>query len=497
MGTLQAIQQMHERCAIYTSPPVAAQLLDMIGWTEDADLTSSVLLEPCVGEGAILLEGVRRLLASFRSAGRSLTCRRLAPRIKGFEFHPATAAAACRSLELALLREGLSWSSARGLAAEWVQQRDFLLEKPGRVTHIAANPPYLRWSKLPPSLADQYRNTLRTMATRGDVAVAFLDRMMEWTRSGGRIAALVSDRWMFAQYGAEFLADSSANGWALEVIDERPENPFVRHVGAYSAIIRFTRHGPVTEAKHVVRGVARNLHSKLVAKHGTMADADCIVRVGPALGCGHTFLLTHEEAAAIEDELIWPYVGREDLSNGVARTSTLKVVAPYDRRGQPIDIAQWPGFAAWAGTHEQKLKGRSHVRKGGPWWKTIDAIGLQWRQGPKLLLPELCREPAVSLDRTGALPAHSLYAIWPGEWPIEALQRVLNSGLLRLTAEAEAPMLKQGWFRFYKRFLMRTPLPKWKNLDQSTRGALAGEDAVKFSRAFEELFGFPPGELPA
>ncbi|MDB5694302.1 MAG: SAM-dependent methyltransferase [Alphaproteobacteria bacterium] len=496
MGAARAIQQMHERCAVYTSPPVAARLLDIIGWTEDSDLTSSVLLEPCVGEGAILLEGVRRLLASFRSAGLSLTQRRLSPRIKGFEFHPATAALARRRLELALLREGLAWNSARDLAAEWVQQRDFLLANPGRVTHVAANPPYLRWGKLPPSLADQYRETLRMLATRGDVAVAFLDRMMEWTRAGGRIAALISDRWMFAQYGAEFLADSSASGWTLEVVDERPENPFVRQVGAYSAIVRFTRGVPASEASYAVRGAVRSLHSKLVAKHGTIMDAGCIVKVGPALGCGHTFLVTDDEAATIERELIWPYVGREDLLDGKAETSTLKVVVPYDRRGRPIDIGHWPGFAAWARKHEPKLKSRSHVREDGPWWKTIDAIGLQWRQSPKLLLAELCREPRVSLDRTGGLPAHSLYAIWPGEWPIEVLQRVLNGGLLRLTAEAEAPMLKVNWFRFYKRFLVRTPLPKWGALPQSERCGLADQDPAEFSTAFEALFGFPPGELP-
>jgi hypothetical protein len=483
---------MHERCAVYTAAPVAARLLDVIGWSTEADLGDKVLLEPCVGEGAILLEAVRRLISSLRARQRPISRRVLAPRIKGFELHPGTVATARRNVQRLLLCEGLCWSTAAGLAEEWVREGDFLLASPGIASHVAANPPYVRWSRLPQELATEYRRVLRPIATRGDVVVAFLDKMLEWANHGGRIAALVSDRWMFAQYGADFVKDATERGWILEVVDERPDAPFVKEVGAYSAIVRLGR-GCTRPAIQGLesRAAARSLHHELVAKHGTMEEAGCRVRVGPALGSGRTFLVDAGQAANIEEELVWPYVGREDLIDGEARSSKLRAVVPYDRAGSLIEIQRWPLFATWIDQHEQSLKGRSHFRADERWWRTIDAIGVQWRESPKLLLPELCRKPVCVVDRTGGLPAHSLYAIWPGEWPIEPLRRVLNTGLLRITAEAHAPMLKQGWYRFYKRFIVRTPLPAWRNLAEEHRVALAG-DGGTFESVFSELFGFAP-----
>lgn len=141
------------------------------------------------------------------------------------------------------------------------------------------------------------------------------------------------------------------------------------------------------------------------------------------------------------------------------------------------------------------LESRSQFRNSKQYWRTIDAVPAQWSAAPKLLLPELCNKPATAIDRTGSIPAHSIYAIWSEEWPIEILQRVLDSGLLELTAKAEAPKLKLGWMRFYKRFLMRTPLPKWSNLSPTDQMSLAtiGEG---FDEAFDELFGFRPGAPP-
>ncbi|HSP24067.1 MAG TPA: hypothetical protein VLQ65_02735, partial [Saliniramus sp.] len=70
---------------------------------------------------------------------------------------------------------------------------------------------------------------------------------------------------------------------------------------------------------------------------------------------------------------------------------------------------------------------------------------------------------------------------------------MLNAGLLELTARAEAPRLKLGWFRFYKRFLVRTPLPKWPTLSTTDQLDLQ-ESGEGFNATFRELFGFSPGD---
>lgn len=496
MRLATAIQELHDRCAIYTSAPTASRLLDMIGWTAEADLSRCVLLEPCVGEGAILIEGVRRLVASMRSTGRGLGKAALLPRIKGFEFHPGAARSAKINLRRLLLDADIGWNTASELADAWVRERDFLLERPLRVTHVAANPPYVRWGKLPLMLASTYREALPPAATRGDVSVAFLHRMQEWANDGGAIAALVSDRWMYAQYGAEFVKETQARGWSIGVADERPIAPFVREVGAYSAIILLTR-GTETErvAAPNSRTTARSLHGALLKRYGALGDAGCRVRVGPALGAGKTFIVDPGERIDVEADLVRPFVDKQDLTGGEVTAPRLRVVVPYDRDGKPIDPALWPRFAQWAASRQEVLANRSQFRDSKHYWRTIDAVSKQWSVVPKLLLPELCKKPVSTIDRTGSIPAHSIYAIWSDEWPIEVLQRVLGAGLLELTAKAEAPQLKLGWMRFYKRFIMRTPLPKWSRLSPTDQASLAaiGED---FDDAFDRLFGFLPGALP-
>jgi hypothetical protein len=71
---------------------------------------------------------------------------------------------------------------------------------------------------------------------------------------------------------------------------------------------------------------------------------------------------------------------------------------------------------------------------------------------------------------------------------VEIEQRVLNGGLLRLTAEAEAPRLKGSWFRFYKRFIVRTPLPKWSALSIDAQTGLTSSDVARFDAVYAELF---------
>lgn len=496
MTAQEAVDELHARCAVYTAPATASRLLDDAGWTACADLASSTLLEPCVGEGAIVVEAAKRLLESLATRRVRITARALAGRLVGFELHAATAHVARAALVDILVDWGVGHKTAVEVAGTWITTADFLLEKPRRATHVVANPPYIRWSKLPSALAEIYRKRLPPLATRGDLAVAFLDRMLEWLPSEGKLVALVSDRWMYAQYGDEFVRDCIERGWATEVLEERPVKPFVRSVGAYSAIVRMSSPRASGASGRTPRAAARALHSRLTHRHGILADTDCRIRVGPALGCGDAFVVSAGEVGRVESTLLRPLITRTGLVDGAAIPGSTLVAAPWDAQGRLFALEEVPLFAAWIGERRDRLAHRSCIKAGRHWWRTIDAIGTNWANAPKLLVPELCREAKAYLDVTDALPAHSIYAIWPGDWPIETLQKVLNAGLLQLTAEAEAPALQQGWFRLYRRFLLRTPLPRWLTLSSRSRAGLASPDEAKFGTAFRTLFDFAPGGLP-
>ena len=481
-----AIEELHGRSAVYTSSRTAERLLDCAGWTEDSNLREAVLLEPCAGDGSIIVEAVRRLLSFYRK--RSLiTLEDLRKHIIAFEFHRETADTCQRRVAELLRSYGVSPTESAHLAQEWIVTGDFLLQTPGTVTHIVANPPYLRWSKIPQSLSKLYRECIPPMAARGDIALAFMERMLCWLGPNGSLVALINDRWMYNQYGDEFVLHCRDEGWKIAVLDARPEQAFVRNVGAYAAIIHVGKQPGITQP-HDQRATAAALHAGLLAKYGSLETAGCKIQVGPALGAGKTFLISPEEVGMIEPELIRTYVSRDDLStNSIINTEKL-VVVPYDLSGHLIAIDDYPLFRDWVAQHEMALKARSIVANGTDWWRTIDGVGTQWNGTKKLLIPELSRQPKAVLDKTASIPSHSIYALWSQDWPLKALQRVLNGGLLRLTAEAKAPMLSGGWFRLYKRFLIQTPLPHWRDLSEKNQQRLLSNAKKHQAEAFEHIF---------
>ena len=484
---------MNRRCGVSTSIHTANRMLDSLGWTSHTDLRKSVLLEPCLGDGEILVEAARRLIASVRAHVQSWEVDHLRPRIRGFEFHRETAERARSSLNQVLLSEGISEDSARLLSEEWVTVRDFLLETPLKVTHVAANPPYLRLNKIPKPLVQAYAQVVRPHALRGDISIAFLDRMRDWTSPDGTIVALVTDRWMFTQYGERFLEACRSECWGIEVLEECNVNPFSRIVGVSAAIVRFSRKKCPTAPSFISRrSNARVLLERLRCRHGTLCDTGCIVRVGPALGCGATFILEEDMDFRIEPELIRMYISRAALITNCRSQAALRIVVPFDRDGNSIELEKYPLFREWAERYRDKLAGRSQVKRGLEWWRTIDRIGPIWNHAPKLLLPEMTKAPLTTVDYTTSIPAHSVYSIWPSGWPPTIMARVLNAGLLHLTARGQAPTIKSNWYRFYKRFIVRTPFPSWSQLSADERAALGVANPAEFSECFKELFEFEP-----
>lgn len=484
-----AIEELHCRSAVYTSSRTVERLLDCAGWTEDSDLRDAVLLEPCAGDGSIIIEAAKRLLSHHRKQGRT-TFEDLRRHLIGFEFHPQTANDCRRRLEELLASNGLSPPDCERLAREWIVADDFLLQSPGRATHVVANPPYLRWSKIPQSLSVQYRERIPQMAAKGDIALAFMERMLCWLTPTGRLIALINDRWMYNQYGDEFVLYCRNEGWKIAVLDSRPEQPFVRNVGAYAAIVRVGKqlddHQPQDE-----RTNATALHARLLTKYGSLEAAGCKIQVGPALGAGKTFLISAEETKQIEPELVRTYVSREDLHTNSITDADKFVVVPYSLSGRLIAIEDYPMFKDWVAQHETALRARSVVTNATDWWRTIDGVGTQWHGTRKLLIAELSRQPKAVLDQTGSIPSHSIYALWSKEWPLEALQRVLNGGLLKLTAKAKAPVLSGGWFRLYKRFLIQIPLPRWEDVSEANQQRLISAAKKDQAEAFKQIFDLP------
>lgn len=437
-----AVAALHGSCGVYTRPALVARLLDRVGWTHDADLADARLLEPGAGDGAFLVEAVRRLVASFLRHGIPLRIDTLRERVLAYELVPAEANKARSRIVAAMKASGIHHATAHACARAWVKTGDFLLaERPAcPFSHIVGNPPYIRWSKLPDSIAAAYSAKLPRTVARGDLYLPFLHRSFEFLHPNGRCAFVCSDRWRYTVYGDAFRTRWQA---CLQIDTEPAGNPkdiFDRDVSVHPEILTATpRATPKPPPKRRRRGK-------------TLADLGCTIRVGPALGVTPAFVLEPGEDG-VEPELLHPWVDAREVGHGDVRWRGRRVIAPFDERGKIIEIDEYPLLAARLQRFSDRLRARHIVRNGAVWYRTIDnVIPAAWSP-PKLLIPEISKSPRVAVDPTGAVPSHGTYAVFSHFLDIEDVYDRLRDGKLAKALAPIAPKVKGRYTRCYRRFL--------------------------------------------
>ncbi len=198
----------HALGEVYTPPRLAAHALDAIGWQPD-----SALLDPTCGSGTFLLEALGRRLAACSGAPRPGQAAALLAGLYGTDLNPLAVQMAKASLVVALagrfdplrpvrlpvyLADPLTLPAPAGDWAEGAGDAEAAASI-GRVSHLAGNPPWVRWSQLPPAYAEAIRPVAARLALFGDdryvggiepdlAAAVTLAAVGRWLRPDGRLA---------------------------------------------------------------------------------------------------------------------------------------------------------------------------------------------------------------------------------------------------------------------------------------------------------------------
>jgi hypothetical protein len=279
--------------------------------------------------------------------------------------------------------------------------------------------------------------------TGGDLFVPFLDRALEALEAGGRCGFLCTDRWRYMAFAEEF-----RKRWLplLDIVEESPLEPreaYQNEVGAYPSLLIATKRSSPREPDRRARP----------NRGSTLADLGCRIRVGPALGHAKAFVLA-EGDEDVEEELLVPWVASSEILEGMTEWSGRRVIALHADDGSLRDLARYPLLRARLERHKSVLSRRAIVRKSGsPWYRPIDCVRASDWAAPKLLVPELSRVPRLAIDRSGAIPSHGVYAIFPPEGEADALYERLRDGRLAAALDGIAPKVRNGYVRCYKRFL--------------------------------------------
>ncbi len=443
-STFEEVEALHRRCGVYTKPEVVRRILDAVGWRIDVNLSRSRLLEPAAGDGAFLVEAARRLVASCIRHGIPLRSSSLSDRIRAFELHPREARRARSRVTDVLLGMGIRYATAKACGRSWVVNADFLLAKLSAesFTHAVGNPPYIRWSKIPPNLKILYARHLPSDLIRGDLFVPFLDRSLQLLRSNGRCGFLCSDRWRFMAFAEKF-----RRKWLprLEIASEDAllaADAFVEDVDSYPTILIASKKKAKQQKAPVVA----------IRRGKTLPELGYVVKVGPALGHTRAFVLGPDEND-VEAELLQPWIDAAEITEGAILWRGRRIVTMYGQDGSLIDPELYPLLSCRLKRFRLKLTQRSIVRHGEPWYRPIDHVAANQWSRPKLLVPELAKVPRIAIDRSGAIPSHGVYAIFAPEDDVETLYQKLRDGKLATALEGIAPKVKGGYTRCYRRFL--------------------------------------------
>ncbi|WKG11099.1 N-6 DNA methylase [Nocardia sp. PE-7] len=174
-----------------------------------------------------------------------------------------------------------------------------------------------------------------------------------------------------------------------------------------------------------------------------------------------------------EPELLRELITHHDLQPWrVAMARGTRVLYPYDLRKPrrtPIDLAEFPGAAAYLRSHEQVLSGRRYVLDGGRKWFEIWVPQRPHLWGaPKLVFPDISERPRFALDRSGAVVNGDCYWIsltdlGSGRSATDLaylLMGVANSALgLRFYDAVCGNRLYSGRRRWITQYVARLPLP--------------------------------------
>ena len=434
--------------------------------------------------------------------------------IRAYEFEPGTVDALRISVVALLRRKGRSAKQAARLAAAWVRCEDFLLsEDKGGYTHAVGNPPYMRWSLVPPELRTAYEKALPKVAARGDLCLAFLwkaGRLAD--AAGSRIGFLCADRWLRCAYGQGVRAEFARTHQLRTHLEVHglPVFKGERKVGAYAAVTVLERGG---DAASAVIGTAKSLAhlsqlAKSVGKPGKkepaiwspranggaylgasdarelmenledrgrpFAEMGVTIRCGLALGLAKAFVISGD--ASLEQEHLLPYLRSRDLDDAGIISSCTSVVNVWTDEGTLIDLTSAPRLARHFETFRPELEKRACVLGEADWYRTIDKFDPRRIAEPQILVAGMARRAKIASDPGGHVVSNASYCLTSTRWPLHALAEVLRAGVLDLFGEMLSPRFSGGTKRFDGNVLRQVQLLAWESVPPAVRRKIESRD---------------------
>jgi adenine-specific DNA-methyltransferase len=510
------------------------------------ELLDGPLLDPACGSGAFLLALLRRIAARLVAQGHDLTSPAghaalvdaAESRLRGLDVDEAAVDVARRSLREEVRRLSPGPLPRRFLQAQ-VRVGDFLVTpvagEQGPPALIVGNPPYVPVDRLDSDLKARLRRDFATATGRLDLYTVFMEQAARAVALNGRWALITPDKYLtsrsaarlrqhlvdegsvrsVARFDSHRVFSDAATVPCVTVWDRRPGER--RHVDLLRctadadgvvAVVSSARLESTRLCGSEWRfGSARQqaLSARIAGDHPRLRDLCLRVSAGPATGYNPAFVLTPKQAARIEPELIHRTAGGRDVTANRVGDPGTRLLVPYrfSADGPPtlIDLADYPRAASWLARHKKALRQRHCVRVWGKaWWDLHDPVADPLHTLAKVLVPDLARTNRFAADTNNpVVPQHSLYYALPGDGAdSRVIAALLNSPAVQYLVLTTAPIVKDGFRRYRRQFLLDLPVPQLSAAQ--TRQVLrlvAEQDDAGLAQAVGEAYRVEPGEIRA
>jgi hypothetical protein len=340
-------------------------------------------------------------------------------------------------------------------------------EGKGGFDAVIGNPPYVRQESLS-DFKEYFENHYEAFDGTADLYAYFMEKGLKLLRAGGLFTIIVSSSFLRATYGKPLRRTLTKHASVLRLVDFGGLPVFANAKDTYVCIPLLAKGAKPTrvEVSKVKSLEVRNLSEYVVANHFTIAherlspeawslksDEEAaifakIMKAGKPLGdyvehkmfsgiktgLNEAFEISERQRASLiktspaSKALIKPFLGGQNIRRYlIIDEGRYLIVIPSGWTKQQMAKAQqgsaefsekeaWNWFSRQHSSIAEHLKAfteplRKRQDQGDYWWELRPCDYYQYLDAPKIIFPDICKEPRFFLDRSGIYLANTAYCL--------------------------------------------------------------------------------------